>query len=597
MNSLVCIAYVPDTETKIKIGADGKSIDEADVKWIVSPYDEYALEEALKIKEAKGAGTVTVVSVGPERAKTGLRECLARGADEAIWVDSSGLALPRRARRSPRRSPPWRRPGAHDFFWFGQKGVGYDESLVGPMSAELLGCRTSANVIKLEVGDGKITAHREIEGAHEVVECTLPGRADRAEGPERAALRVAQGHHGGQEEADRREEAGGARRPGGRSRAGEGPLAQARAAARAAGRQAHSRPTIRRRPRRSWCGCCARKRRSSSGMKFLVFIEQRDGKIRKASLEALSLARKLGGGPVGGGPARQGGRGALAEDLGRYGAGHRLRRRPRRARPLQHQGLRRRARRGGEEGNARRGPDRRDVDGQGRRAALRGPARRVGRWPTSWTCASRATASSAGGPVYSGKARAEVDCGSAKLQIATTRPNVFPAEAADGGADAEGRDAGPAAPIDAAGEGRARSRSPSPRSSTSSEADIIVSGGRGIKGPENWPVIRDLQEALGAALGASRAVGRRGLDRPPAPGRPDRQGRLADALRRLRHLRRDPAPGRHGDLQGHRRDQQGSRGADLQGRDLRHRRRSLPDRAGAREGRPGRETGRGPPSR
>jgi electron transfer flavoprotein beta subunit len=90
MNSLVCIAYVPDTETKIKIAADGKSIDESDVKWIVSPYDEFGLEEALKTREARGAGTVTVLALGPERAKTGLRECLARGADEAIWIDSTG---------------------------------------------------------------------------------------------------------------------------------------------------------------------------------------------------------------------------------------------------------------------------------------------------------------------------------------------------------------------------------------------------------------------------------------------------------------------------------------------------------------------------
>src|ERR1700730_18375608 len=88
MNSLVAIAYVPDTETRIKIAADGKSIDETDVKWIVSPYDEFTFEEALKTKEAKGAGTVTVVSVGPERVKTGLRECLARGADDAIWIDT-----------------------------------------------------------------------------------------------------------------------------------------------------------------------------------------------------------------------------------------------------------------------------------------------------------------------------------------------------------------------------------------------------------------------------------------------------------------------------------------------------------------------------
>src|SRR5215471_20946546 len=90
MNSLVCIAYVPDTETKVKIGADGKSIDESDVKWIVSPYDEFALEEAIKTKEAKGSGAVTVVSLGPERAKTGIRECLARGADDGVWIDSKG---------------------------------------------------------------------------------------------------------------------------------------------------------------------------------------------------------------------------------------------------------------------------------------------------------------------------------------------------------------------------------------------------------------------------------------------------------------------------------------------------------------------------
>jgi electron transfer flavoprotein beta subunit len=173
MNSLVCIAYVPDTETKIKIGADGKSIDESDVKWIVSPYDEYGLEEALKTKDAKGAGTVTVVAVGPERAKTGLRECLARGADEAIWVDSTGVtALD--ALGTAKALAAAAKGGSYDFFWFGQKGVGFDESLVGPMFAELMGVPHVGSVIKLELGDGRITAHREIEGAHEVVECTLP---------------------------------------------------------------------------------------------------------------------------------------------------------------------------------------------------------------------------------------------------------------------------------------------------------------------------------------------------------------------------------------------------------------------------------------
>ena len=173
MNSLVCIAYVPDTETKIKIAADGKSIDESDVKWIVSPYDEYGLEEALKTREARGAGTVTVLALGPERAKTGLRECLARGADEAIWIDSTGTPY-LDALGTAKALAAAAKGGAYDFFWFGQKGVGYDESLVGPMFAELMGVPHVASITKLELGDGKITAHREIEGAHEVVECPLP---------------------------------------------------------------------------------------------------------------------------------------------------------------------------------------------------------------------------------------------------------------------------------------------------------------------------------------------------------------------------------------------------------------------------------------
>ena len=173
MNSLVAIAYVPDTESRIKVAPDGRSLDEADVKWIVSPYDEYALEEALRTKEAAGAGVVTVVTVGPERAKTGLRECLARGADEAVWVDT-GDSRYLDALATAKAIAAVAREGKYDFLWFGQKGVGYDESLVGPMVAELLDLPHVGSVIKFETAAGKVTAHREIEGAHEVVESTLP---------------------------------------------------------------------------------------------------------------------------------------------------------------------------------------------------------------------------------------------------------------------------------------------------------------------------------------------------------------------------------------------------------------------------------------
>jgi len=172
MNHVVLVAHVPDTETKIRIGADGKSIDEADVKWIVSPYDEYALEEALKAKEAKG-GTVTVVTYGPARADTGLRECLARGADEAVRVASEGtgeidsLGVAQILAGAVKALP-------HDVVWMGNKGVGTDAQLLVPMVAELLDLPHVTLVTKLEWGEGKVTVRREIEGATEVVESPLP---------------------------------------------------------------------------------------------------------------------------------------------------------------------------------------------------------------------------------------------------------------------------------------------------------------------------------------------------------------------------------------------------------------------------------------
>src|SRR5512140_372007 len=136
MNHVVCIAYVPDTETKIKIGADGRSVDESDVKWIVSPYDEFALEEAIKAKEQKG-GTVTVLTFGPARADVGLRECLARGADEAVRIASDGvgdvdsLGVATLLAGAIKTIP-------HDVVWMGNKGVGTDAQLLVPMVAELL---------------------------------------------------------------------------------------------------------------------------------------------------------------------------------------------------------------------------------------------------------------------------------------------------------------------------------------------------------------------------------------------------------------------------------------------------------------------------
>ena len=171
MNSIVCITQVPDTEAKIKIAAGGKSIDEAGIKFIVSPYDEFALEEAIKLKEAKG-GDVTVLTYGPERAAQALRECLARGATKGVHikgdlegVDSLGVA---RILAAAIKGQPF------DVVFLGKMGVGTDNALVGPMLAELLDLPQLNVVTKVEFGEGSIKAHREIEGGEEVIEAALP---------------------------------------------------------------------------------------------------------------------------------------------------------------------------------------------------------------------------------------------------------------------------------------------------------------------------------------------------------------------------------------------------------------------------------------
>ena len=171
MNSVVCISHVPDTESRIKVAADGRKIDETGLKFIVSPYDEFALEEAIRLKEKSG-GDVTVVTFGPDRAQQALRDALARGATKALHVkgdssdaDSLGIA---KVLAAAIKSIP------HDLVFFGKQGVGTDNGLVGPMVAELLGYPQVNVVTHLEVADGKLTAHREIESAEEVIEAPTP---------------------------------------------------------------------------------------------------------------------------------------------------------------------------------------------------------------------------------------------------------------------------------------------------------------------------------------------------------------------------------------------------------------------------------------
>ncbi|MCJ7486418.1 MAG: electron transfer flavoprotein subunit beta/FixA family protein [Candidatus Aminicenantes bacterium] len=174
MNILVCVKRVPDTESRIRIQLETKSIAEDGLNFVISPYDEYAVEEALKLREAKG-GTVRVVSVGKDEAVAVLRKCLAMGADEAFLVkDDSpetydGLRTARIIARAVER-----KFAGTDLLLFGKQSVGADNSQVPAMVAELLGLPQATVVTKLEVEGTSATALREIEGGMEKVVLSLP---------------------------------------------------------------------------------------------------------------------------------------------------------------------------------------------------------------------------------------------------------------------------------------------------------------------------------------------------------------------------------------------------------------------------------------
>ncbi|HJV24001.1 MAG TPA: electron transfer flavoprotein subunit beta/FixA family protein [Holophagaceae bacterium] len=170
MKILVALKQVPDTETKVKVAADGRSLDPTDVKWITSPYDEYALEEAIRLKESAQA-EVTVVTLGDDKGKDVLRNALALGADNAILLKGDGQGD---AFAVASALAAYAKDKGFDLILAGNKGMGGDNSAVGPMLAELLGWAQANVVVKLELTGAGFRAEREIEGGSEAVEGSLP---------------------------------------------------------------------------------------------------------------------------------------------------------------------------------------------------------------------------------------------------------------------------------------------------------------------------------------------------------------------------------------------------------------------------------------
>jgi electron transfer flavoprotein beta subunit len=171
VKSIVCVKRVPDTETRIRIASDGITMESAGVKFVMNPYDEFALEAGLKHKENAGEGEVVALSVGGSESAETLRTALAMGADRAVLlkVDSpvEGLAVARALADAVRDEE-------FDLLLFGMKAVDDDVQGVGVMTAELLDLPAATVVTRFDIEGGRVTAHREIEGGTEVVELKMP---------------------------------------------------------------------------------------------------------------------------------------------------------------------------------------------------------------------------------------------------------------------------------------------------------------------------------------------------------------------------------------------------------------------------------------
>ena len=174
MKIIALIKQVPDTSIALKINAEGKDIQYQDIPWVINPYDEYAVEEGLQIKEKLG-GSVTVISMGPERVKDIIRNSLAMGADQGVHV----------------RDPLFDNSDAYstasilsravgllgfDIIICGKQGVDEGWGEVGPALAEILDIPAVSSILKLEIsGDKKsATATREVDEGLETVVVPLP---------------------------------------------------------------------------------------------------------------------------------------------------------------------------------------------------------------------------------------------------------------------------------------------------------------------------------------------------------------------------------------------------------------------------------------
>jgi electron transfer flavoprotein beta subunit len=175
MKILVPVKQVPDTATQMKVGGDPRQIETGGITWIISPYDEFAVEEALRVREKRGQGEVVVVSLGPERVKEALRSALAMGADRAIHVQDPALAAADTL-LTARVLAAVIQQEAPALAIFGRQAIDDDMGAIPGQVAELLGWPSLSWIMDETIDEGghTVRAGRQVEGGLEVFEAPLP---------------------------------------------------------------------------------------------------------------------------------------------------------------------------------------------------------------------------------------------------------------------------------------------------------------------------------------------------------------------------------------------------------------------------------------
>ncbi len=174
MNIFVCVKQVPDTETKVKPNADGSYIDTTGIKWIMNPYDEFAVEQALLIKAANSESTVTVVRVGATKDTEALRTAMAMGADEAILVEASD-SLDSYTTAKAIKGAIDKSGKTADLILCGKQAIDDDCLQVPQLLAQMLDLPSVSVIVGFEQNGETLNVKREIEGgALEVYEVKTP---------------------------------------------------------------------------------------------------------------------------------------------------------------------------------------------------------------------------------------------------------------------------------------------------------------------------------------------------------------------------------------------------------------------------------------